>query len=240
MSNLWSFNEIDKKLSEQFSGFLPDRIFDIHAHIYRVSDLSLSGPSVFKNGPSDVSVDVWRTQSEKFLCGKKLEGGLFFPTPTTNLDLENANNYLLSQIKKNKQSRGLVMVSPDMNPEDLSFLLKHSGIVGIKPYHLFSKEHPTWESSVSGFLPEWQMKLADAHSSIVMLHLVKNKSIADPDNIKEIRGMCTRYPRIKLILAHAARSFHAPHAKEGIKKLRGLDNIWFDLSGICEHEALLE
>jgi glutamate-1-semialdehyde 2,1-aminomutase len=240
MSNLWSFNGVDKKLSEQLSGFLPDRIFDIHAHIYRVSDLNLWGPSVFKNGPSDISIDVWRTQSEKFLSGKKLEGGLFFPTPTTNLDLKNANNYLLSQIKEDKKSRGLVIVSPDMNPEELSFLLKNTGIAGIKPYHLFSKEDPTWESSVSGFLPEWQMKLADAHSSIVMLHLVKNKSIADPDNIKEIREMCTRYPQIKLILAHAARSFHAPHAKEGIKKLRGLDNIWFDFSGICEHEALLE
>lgn len=239
MDKSWLYNEYDKKATEQLTGFLPPRIFDIHAHIYRVTDLNLSGNSIFNNGPSNVSIDVWSSQLTKFLGEDKLKGGLFFPTPASNLNLKNANNYLLSQIKESTLSKGLVMVSPDMYPEDLSFFLSQPGIVGVKPYHLFSKEHPTWESSISGFLPEWQMKLVDAHNAVVMLHIVKSKAIADPDNIKEIREMCVRYPGMKLILAHAARSFHAPHAKEGIKKLRGLENIWFDTSGVCEPESML-
>lgn len=239
MKNLWSFNEYDSTAAEKLREFIPAILFDIHAHIYRKIDLNLAGPSVFKNGPAEVTVDVWRTQLAHFLPGGKMVGGLFFPTPTANLNLKSANDFLISQVKNEDKSRGLLMVSPEMNAEDLYSLLKQSGIVGMKPYHTFSKEIPTWTSSIFGFFPEWQMKIANEHDSIVMLHLVKNMSIADPENIKDIRDISIRYPRMKLVLAHAARSFHSPHAKEGIKSLRGLDNIWFDLSGICETEALM-
>jgi glutamate-1-semialdehyde 2,1-aminomutase len=239
MNNSWTYNETDKKVVAQLSEFLPDRIFDIHAHIYRNSDLNSLEASGEKNGHAEFSVDVWKTHVTDFLNGVTPEGGLFFPFPTPKLDIEGANNYLLSQIKEEKLSRGLVVVSPDMGREKLSHLLKQPGIVGMKPYHVFSKETPTWESSLAGFLPDWQLELADAYGSIVMLHIVKSGSIADADNIKEIREMCTRYPGMKLILAHSARSFHAPHAAEGIKKLRGIENIWFDNSAICEPESLM-
>jgi len=240
MNNNWIFNENDRKVACQLSGFLPDKIFDIHAHLYRIPDLNIPPTGIFAKGPAEVSYAVWKTRLTELLSEKELIGGLFFPVPTEKCDLKSANNFLLSQIKEEKLSRGLIMVSPDMNSKELSFLLNQPGIVGMKPYHVFSKEHPTWESSISGFFPKWQMELANAHGSIVMLHIVKGEAIADTGNIIEIRDMCTRYPRVKLILAHAGRSFHASHAKEGIKKLRGLENIWFDLSGVCEPEALLE
>lgn len=239
MNNDWLFNENDREIAAQLSEFLPDKIFDVHAHIYRIPDLNISQAGFLAKGPAEVSYKVWKTRITELICGKELSGGLFFPMPTEKCDLKSANNFLLSQIKDEELSRGLVMVSPDTNPEELSFLLKQPGIVGMKPYHLFSKEKPTWESSLSGFFPEWQMELANAHGSIVMLHIVKDGAIADPENIKDIRNMCVRYPGIKLVLAHAARCFHAPHATKGIKNLRGLENIWFDLSGICEPEALM-
>src|SRR5680860_1013288 len=100
MDTNWLYNVYDKKAALQLIEFLPARIFDIHAHIYRIADLNLSGNSIFKNGPSHVSIDVWSKQLTKFLGKKKLKGGLFFPTPASNLNLKNANNYLLSQIKE--------------------------------------------------------------------------------------------------------------------------------------------
>ena len=68
--------------------------------------------------------------------------------------------------------------------------------------------------------------------------MVKDRAVADPDNQREIRQMCAKYPRARLILAHAARCFHAPNAK-GLPALRGLTNIWFDVSGVCEAAPLL-
>ncbi len=239
MDTSWIYNVHDKKAALELIEFLPARIFDIHAHLYRIADLNISQLGILAKGPVEVSYKVWNTRMTELMCDKELSGGLFFPMPTEKCELESANDFLLSQIKEKELSRGLVMVSPDTSPQELTFLLNQPGIVGVKPYHVFSKEHPTWESSLSGFFPEWQMELANARGSIVMLHIVKNRAIADPDNIKEIRDMCSRYPRIKLVLAHAARCFHAPYAREGIKKLRGLENIWFDLAGICEPEALM-
>jgi glutamate-1-semialdehyde 2,1-aminomutase len=46
-----------------------------------------------------------------------------------------------------------------------------------------------------------------------------------------------------LVLAHAARGFCAQHTVEGIASLRGLDNVFFDTSAICEaaaYEAILQ
>ena len=237
--HMWLFNENDRKVAEKLSNFLSDKVFDIHAHIWRVTDLGLTEPAVFSEGPSEVSVKVWRDNVGKLLSGKELYGGLLFPVPAKNAAIVKCNDYLISQLKEEPFSRGLALVSPDINPEYLSALLKQPVIAGMKPYHVYSKENDSWNSSIRGFLPEWQMELANEHGSLLMLHLVKDKAIADPDNITDIREICTRYPDIKVVLAHAARCFHSPHAKEGINKLRGLQNIWFDTSAICEPEAII-
>ena len=43
---------------------------------------------------------------------------------------------------------------------------------------------------------------------------------------------------MKLILAHAARGFYAPNTVKAIGGLRGLENVWFDSSAVCETAAL--
>ena len=51
---------------------------------------------------------------------------------------------------------------------------------------------------------------------------------------------CLRYPGANLILAHCARSFNAGHGLEGLESLRGLDNVFFDNSAICEPQPVEE
>ena len=41
-----------------------------------------------------------------------------------------------------------------------------------------------------------------------------------------------------LVPIHVAVSIHAPNTVKGVKSLRGLNNIWFDISGICESEPV--
>ncbi|WP_162463082.1 aminotransferase class III-fold pyridoxal phosphate-dependent enzyme [Paenibacillus psychroresistens] len=238
MTANWSFNNTDRSAVQQLEKFLPAKIYDIHAHIYRVSDLNLSKPNLWSSGPPDVSIPIWKEHISRFFPGKQVSGGLFFPAPTPMADLRGENEYLLEQLEQEPDSRGLVLVTPDFSQEELSAYLDHGQIVGFKPYHVYSSERPTNQSSIRGFFPEWMWKAANERSGIIMLHLVKDMAIADPANQAEIKEMCRRYPHAKLILAHAARCFHAPHAKAGIEALRGLDNVWFDMSGICEPEAI--
>jgi glutamate-1-semialdehyde 2,1-aminomutase len=71
-----------------------------------------------------------------------------------------------------------------------------------------------------------------------MLHIMKDKAMLDPQNIRDIYRLCLKYPGVKLILAHCGRSFNALHA-EGARFLKAVPNIWFDMSGICEMQAIL-
>ena len=93
-------------------------------------------------------------------------------------------------------------------------------MVGLKPYHSWSKENPTWQAPLNSYLPEWAWELADERSLTITLHMVKDGAVANPENQREIREMCLRYPRARLILAHAARCFHAPNAAKGMSALR--------------------
>jgi glutamate-1-semialdehyde 2,1-aminomutase len=80
--------------------------------------------------------------------------------------------------------------------------------------------------------------VADEESWTITLHMVKSRALADPGNQHWIRHYCTRYPRMQLILAHAARGFNAFHTVEGIESLRGLHNVWCDVSAVAESPAM--
>ncbi|MGM8213929.1 aminotransferase class III-fold pyridoxal phosphate-dependent enzyme, partial [Virgibacillus sp. W0430] len=164
-------------------------------------------------------------------------GGLFFPIPSKNANIDNENAYLIEQLTNYTNCRGLVLVHPRDSKKKISTYFNNKQIVGIKPYHIYSDETPTWKSSIRGFLPEWMWELANEYKSIIMLHMVKDEAILDTNNQQEIYELCTKYPHVRLVLAHCARSFHGPNAK-GINALRGLENVWFDMSGICESEPI--
>jgi glutamate-1-semialdehyde 2,1-aminomutase len=63
------------------------------------------------------------------------------------------------------------------------------------------------------------------------------RSLAETVNQQYIRDRSQRHPNARLILAHAARGFCGRHTVEGIDALRGLGNVWFDTSVVCEPEA---
>ena len=63
-----------------------------------------------------------------------------------------------------------------------------------------------------------------------------------PANLEWIRRYCQEYPNIRLILAHSARGFQPAHNFEGLPKLTGLDNLYFDASANCEaiaHQTII-
>ena len=87
---------------------------------------------------------------------------------------------------------------------------------------------------IGEFLPSWAWEIADRRGLTIMLHLVRQRSLADPENQTYICEHCRRFPGARLVLAHAARGFCGPHTTEGIDAIRGLDNVFFDTSAICE------
>jgi len=237
MMKNWTFSELDETIAGELGDFLPAKIFDIHAHLYRVDDLALSGPSMLTEGPAEVTRDVWHEYMGKMLGRERLAGGLFFPL-RTKPPIDDSNDFIVSQLDGQPASRGLIMIYPGYSQEKVAEYLRNDQIVGFKCYHLFSDQKPTWNAPIESYLPEWAWQLADEKGLVITLHMVRDGAIADLENQREIWGMCTRYPGAKLILAHAARGFHAPNTVKGVASLRGLQNVWFDMSGVTEAAPL--
>ena len=238
MQKNWTWTKLDAQVSRELRGFLPEAVFDAHAHLYRVADLPASKRGLFAQGPARATRAVWRRRVGDIVGARRLAGGLFFPVPQAGMDIQAANQFVVQQLDGAAGSKALVLVTPDCSPQRVEDSLKDARVAGFKPYHVFSTHRPTFQAPLKSYLPEWAWELAHARGLVIMLHMVRDRALADPRNQREIRRMCETHPGARLVLAHAARGFHAPNTVRGLPALRGLQNVWFDSSGVCESAAL--
>jgi glutamate-1-semialdehyde 2,1-aminomutase len=237
MQTNWSFTELDARVAAELQPLLPEALYDFHAHLYRLADARGQQVGLFAEGPEVAGLDAWRTHVERQVGRGRLRAGLFFGYPVAGCDLDGSNQFISSELRKSPDSRGLILVAPDYPRANVEKFLANPQFVGLKPYHVFSRTKPTFQAPITDFLPEWCWQLAHERQFFIMLHMVRTRALADPDNQREIRAMCAKYPSARLILAHAARGFHSADTVNGIASLRGLENVWFDTSGICEPAA---
>lgn len=232
----WELREYDREFfARELDSFVPDRIFDAHAHLYDLRHWI--SPEVFSNGPEVVTLEEYRRQMEWLTPGRKISG-LFFGVGFDDQHFRTSNEFVSREVAKDRDSRGQLIVSPRQNAEELRHEVERLGFVGLKVYHTFSHRRPTWEAEVKDFLTEEHVQVAHERGLSVTLHIVKSRAIADPANQQQIRDYCEKYPRIKMILAHGARGFNPFHTIKGIGALNGLKNIWCDTSAVTESAAL--
>ncbi len=230
-----TLSEPEKRILAELEEFLPGRIFDAHAHLWRVQECRFSTGCEIAEA-ADGTLARWRESQVRLFGPDRVKGGFFMGEPRS--DLDSANEFVTAQIRDEPQSRAALLIAPDYPRDKVVDLLRQPAVVGFKPYHTWSREKPTFSSSVSGFLPEWAWELAAERRLAIVLHLVKNRALDDPDNQLYVRERCERYPDAVLILAHAGRAFNAPNTIRGVAALRGLDNVFFDAAAICESQAL--
>lgn len=155
-------------------------------------------------------------------------------------ELQHCDRFIVEQLEKDEGSVGEIIVSSKHSAEDLEKRLVHSRIRGFKCYHLAADRERTWDASIGEYLPESAWEVASKHRMCITLHMVKDKALADPDNLSYIREMAKRYPDATLILAHAARAFASWTAVESVEKIADLENVWYDFSAVCESPAMLQ
>jgi glutamate-1-semialdehyde 2,1-aminomutase len=230
--------DYDLELWDRYlKNFVPPDSFDAHAHLWQVKDLGSPTPALASAGPAEVTRAVYDERLSMWMPDRCPTGGLFFPFPTRALDVDAANRHLASEMKTDPHSRGLMIVTPRQDPADVERQVIEDGFVGFKVYHLFAERDDTLFAPPEEFIPEWAWELADQRGLVIMLHMVLPRALAELENQSYIRSRCERYPGAKLILAHAARGFCGRHTVDGINSLRGLDNVFFDTSAVCEPEA---
>lgn len=235
--NKMTLAKVDLALLREFGDFLPPKVFDIHAHVCRREDCK-NHWRMLAGGRSALTAHNWRKATQPLLRRSQLIGGLLIPIPTSPENCDDANGFLTEQLRTEPNCRGLMLVSPAMKAAAAEKALANGNIRGFKPYHLLIDGKARYDAPLARFLPEWVWRLAHDGELVITLHMVRTLALSDPGNLKTIAAMCARYPKARLVLAHAARGFHPGHTIKGIRSIAHLRNVWFDSSGICESPAL--
>lgn len=237
------YNSYDLEAAKILDDFLPDQIFDVHAHLYDASFVSgmANGGGAFSIR-NRCEVHHYLEDMKPLLGDRKVllnivttpDGPMLDPNGESRKE---SVNFLADQLTRYPSHVGEVMVGPDDTAEDIEKMLVHPGIRGFKCYHLLAHNKPTWNAPIGDYLPESTWEVADKHGFAITLHMVRDHALSDPVNQKYIVSMAKKYPNAVLILAHAARSFAAWTALEAVDAVKALDNVWFDFSGVCESPA---
>lgn len=235
-----AFSDYDKVALKILDGFLPDKIFDAHTHIFDkkfVPNWSIG---------EHFDVDDYKKLMLPGLCNPKVFRANIITTPDKTMGDSKTGNrdagdrFMEQQLEKAPEFVGEIMVSPEETAEDIEKRLIHPNIRGFKCYHLLAPRKDTFNAETGEFLPESAWEVANKYKMCITLHMVKDDALADESNQKYICEMAERYPDATLILAHAARSFASWTAVESIEKIAHLDNVWYDFSAVCESPAMIQ
>ena len=239
MASDWELTAADRELFDrELQSFVPDRVFDAHAHWYHLHQFAAgTAPPFLQAGPVAAGFEAYQAAMAELTPGRTTDG-VFFPYPHPNLDVAAGNAFLAEELRQAPGSRGHMLVTPAHEPDFIREQVLRHGFVGLKCYHLYATTQPTFQAHIDHFLPDSQLGVADELGLSITLHIVRPQALADPVNQAWIRSACVRFPRMQLILAHAARGFNPHHTITGIHSLAGLQNVWFDTSVVTDCGAI--
>jgi glutamate-1-semialdehyde 2,1-aminomutase len=237
MNGDWQVLDSDRELfHRELESFVPDRIFDAHAHLYERSQFRGEVPALIAAGPARAGIGEFRRQMDSIHPGRRCDG-LFFGFPHAQIDMDAANRFVAGEAADELGCRAQMLIRPEMSAEFVAETVRKYRFAGLKCYHVYATESPTFDAAISSYLTEAHVRVAHEHNLSVTLHMVRARAMADPSNQAIIRRYCEQYAGMRMILAHAARGFNPYHTIEGIGALRGLPNVWCDTSAVTEAGA---
>ena len=220
---------------------LPARIFDVHVHLNLPEHLALVPEErwrsdwALESGHLLPVEDAYTCARELFPDARYAIAGM--PWPIREADLAANNRYLAA-----KRAQGLVApfmaVRPEWDPEAVERDLVDGGFAGFKPYGDMVSGVKGASLSIFDFLPRRQLEILERHGRALLLYLPRRERVADPDNVRELREILRRYPRVPVIVAHLGRSFCPYYLREGLRLL-GPDarDLYFDTSAVINPET---
>lgn len=240
-----TLNDVDRRIwAEELDDFVPQRVFDVHTHIYRWA-FNLDPQK--ETGPYAKFVGEHYREASRVLLDA-VDAALFpgrtvhrlaFPFPFMQpCDFSGSNEFVARETAGDPKSAALMLVHPGTTDDEAEATLDRHGLVGFKPYRFYSSTGDAVECRITDFLPERLIALADRRGLIVMMHLSKRDAIADADNQRDLLDLSQKYPRVRWILAHCARSYSCWAIERAAATLRQLPNVWYDTSSVCETDAL--
>jgi predicted TIM-barrel fold metal-dependent hydrolase len=238
-------HDVDHRIwAEELDQFVPEHIFDVHTHTYRwecnVDPEKESGPYAEMVGQRfrEAGYAQMNACDAALLPGRQVHrlsfGFPFWPA----CDFEASNRFVSEQVARDPQSGALMLVHPSMSIDYLEENVCEQGFLGFKPYRIYATSGDCDNCRIVDFLPEHQIDVAHRYGLMLMVHLAKRDAIGDQSNIEDLVRLTSRYGNAKWILAHCGRSYSAWAIERAATRLRGLPNLWYDTSSVCESDAI--
>ena len=230
----------DKEIyMNEFLDFLPDRIFDNHIHLwdkkYIKDEISQSrqkqNPFLDAELIEGFTLEDFQTAAEKLFPGKTYTG-LFFGLPLKEFDLQRSNEYI-SNVCKQENCYGLYMPEPSLKEIPGDFFADR--FIGFKPYPDLAefKEPEDFSKldidiSIFDFVPQIVLEFSNQYGLILLIHLPRKGRLNDKRNIWELDKISEKYPDIKVVLAHAGRSYCFEDIRQSINEIKHMQNLYMD------------
>lgn len=237
--------DLDRRIwEEELDEFVPQQVFDVHTHIYRWAfnlepgkDQGPFGKMLIPHW-TEATLDLANACDAQLMPGREVHR-LAFPFPWPHpCNFAGSNEFLAQELKKDPRSAGLLLVHPGISADEAEADIDRHGFLGFKPYRFYASTGDAVNCRIPEFMPEHLIEVAHRRNLIIMMHVSKRDAIADPDNIADMLRLCEKYPNVRWVLAHCARSYSAWAIEKAASALRGLPNVWYDVSSVCESDAM--
>lgn len=215
---------------------LPDKIIDIHTHIWlsRFKAENQAGPLRTVTWPSRVAaqnpVEDLNAAYAMMFPGKKVIPVMFSNVADRADDFDAANGYV-AECAQRFNYPCLLFTRPDWSAATLEQKLAAGPFKGIKVYlSLSDPKIKVGDITIYDFLPPEQLALADKKGLIVILHIPRNARLKDPVNVRQMMEIDEKYPHAKVVIAHVGRAYCNEDVGDSLKTLSKTKNLLFDIS----------
>lgn len=243
---LFEITPYDRKVyEEELKDFLPDKILDIHTHVWRKEFCAKKEPVPGEvkrtvNWPDLVAADnpIEDLQETYRLMfpGKEVRAMMFSGT-----DASDANNRYVSESSQRSGFPALYFSDPRQSADELEEIIREGGFLGIKSY---LDKAPAYldvaEIRIYDFFPRHQLERMDRMGAIVMLHIPRNGRLKDPVNIAQILEIKRDFPNLRLIIAHVGRAYVDSDLGNAFDALTTAPDLMYDFSANCCDAAIEE
>jgi predicted TIM-barrel fold metal-dependent hydrolase len=235
MSQLFDVKDVDRRFyPERLESFLPERIIDVHSHVWLKSlrQVPPTGRAVtwpLRVADQDPVEDLIGTY-RLLLPGKSVKPLMFSFVESHEDDFEAANAYVSHAVREHGFA-GLVFASPQWSAQRLEREIRQGAFLGAKVYLTLSPAHiPADQIRIFDFLPHHQLEVLNEHGWIVMLHIPRSGRLRDPVNLADMLEIERRYPNTKVIIAHVGRAYCPEDVGNAFAVLSETRRLLFDIS----------